>query len=55
MDRPGGGNTSVVRLNSDPICWLARRTVAVDAMTLGRTLRAVCGSRQVASLSTAPS
>jgi len=33
---PGGGETSVWRWNSASICRCARRTVAVDAITLGR-------------------
>ena len=54
MSRPGGGNTSVRRSNSAPICRGARRTVAVDATTFGRD-RFPCASSQVASRSTADS
>ena len=43
---PGGGNTSVCRSNSAPICRGARRAVAVDAMTFGRA-RLPCASSQV--------
>ena len=51
---PGGGNTSTpTRANSARIWSLARRTVAVDARTFGRTLRP--STTRVASASMAVS
>ena len=39
MSSTGGGNTRRARQNTDQVCWRARRMVAVEATTLGRTGR----------------